>query len=100
MLTNDPYTETGYDISVTSTTSSTAPSPTDLTATERGYEIPYTYSTRPNSYFENGLEELIREQIITRMIDSWYIKNDKIKTHKRRPDLQLRGVCLNGLGWA
>ena len=47
------------------------------------------------------IKELLRKQTIEKMKDTWtFWKNQFRSIPKIRPSIQLRGVSLNGRGWA
>jgi len=96
------YTRTSVDMD--STTSTTAAYPTNLTVTRKTRSVSTDSTSRieiiqPRRPTPEFYKKLIQDSILQELMSSWVIKNEKITVPKRRPDIQLRGVCLNGLGW-
>jgi len=65
------------------------------------YTVTYSYSYYQSEEYLKKIKELIRKSIIKTMKDTWHEKRGEFKPlPKLRPSVQLRGVCLNGRGWA
>jgi len=65
------------------------------------YTVSFTRRDENDPEYQKKLKELIRRAIIKNMHATW--KQDKKEFKpipKLRPDVQLRGVCFSGRGWA
>lgn len=83
----------------TGTTSTTSSSSSNYTVT---YTYTTTYASVRNEQEDlQKIKELIRKETIQKMKDTWNtFKKEFYPVPKLRPSVQLRGVCLNGRGWA
>ena len=86
---------TGYSSNVTSTTSYPV---------SHGYRTEYSQSTARDNFYKN-IDRSIKKkferlQMITDTKKGWTEKYLHVQSHKRRSNIQLRGVSFNGLGWA
>jgi len=65
------------------------------------YTITYSYSYLQSEEYIKKIKEIIRKAKIKAMKDTWNNLVGEFKPlPKLRSSIQLRGVCLNGRGWA
>jgi hypothetical protein len=95
-MAGDPFADC-TSVSWSNTTDTTASYYIDTNSTCT-YETHYYYRVEEDI---DKIQKLIRKQIIKEMKDQWNdLKNSFKPVPKMRPSIQLRGVCLNGRGWA
>ena len=92
-------TDTRYNISNCPTTST-------CSSYDQGYNVTNTYYT-PSTYpdpiariAKQLIKKIQRIQQLNEMKASWIPKKPGIRPSIVRPDIQLRGVCFGGRGWA
>lgn len=65
------------------------------------YTISYSYSYYQSDVWIQKIKELLRKERIRAMKSTWNTSMGEFHPRpKLRPSVQLRGVCLNGRGWA
>jgi hypothetical protein len=86
---------------VSNTVSSTSYEDVTITNTGNGYTYTVVYNESSNNEDFEKIKELIRKEAILKVKESWnIIKNEFKPIPPIRPEIQLRGVCYGGRGWA
>jgi hypothetical protein len=68
---------------------------------DTSYEIKSYVDIENSEEYQQKMKKIIRKAIIQKMKDGWQeIKKEFKFVPKMRPNVQLRGVCFNGRGWA
>jgi len=71
------------------------------TSYDNSYSITCYVDITNSEEYQQKMKKIIRKAIIQKMKDGWQeIKKEFKFVPKMRPDVQLRGVCFNGRGWA
>lgn len=93
-------TTTGYTSSnITSTTSSYEGSCT-VTSTRSTYQTAGYYVDSIRQISQILIKKLEKIKAFNELRSSWIPKKPKLIPSAVRPDIQLRGVCFGGRGWA
>lgn len=86
--------------SPTINTDSTSYVDVTITGTECYTHITYTISNKTDENLEK-IKKLLKKEEILKMKKTWNnFKNEFYSIPPTRPAIQLRGVCLDGMGWA
>jgi len=86
--------------SIESTTSSTSYEDITITRIEEYTTVIITYTKNSNEEHQK-IKELLRKDAILKMKEKWNnLKNEFKPIPLIRPNIQLRGVCYGGRGWA
>jgi len=99
-MAGDPWsdvTRIGWD----NTYDTTVSTPIDNEATTTYCSYSYNFSYIESEDYFKKIAAIIRKAAILEMKKQWTtFKNEFKPVPKMRPSAQLRGVCLNGRGWA